>query len=226
MSNKSTDNDKIESALESLENTAATPSNSSNDGVTGVEVVKGDTVVYEDGDFDDYNAEKNIESDKDDKSDKEGTSDKEDESEKEVKEDKFGMTIANIYQWATKLKDDLIADKGEKSATNEKDSAAKSDNKSDDKEASNSVTVANIYQWASKLKDDFTAEASTMAHGVSEKAVAIMLKRLLDNVDTELEAFDKKGEDSEELPANAKEEREKIVAKKDKYQSMIDQLQS
>ena len=211
MSNKSTDNDKIESALESLENTAATPSNSSNDGVTGVEVVKGDTVLYEDGNFDDYNADTNIESDKDDKSDK---------------EDKFDMTIANIYQWATKLKDDLIADKGEKSATNEKDSAAKSDNKSDDKEASNSVTVANIYQWASKLKDDFTAEASTMAHGVSEKAVAIMLKRLLDNVDTELEAFDKKGEDSEELPANAKEEREKIVAKKDKYQSMIDQLQS
>ena len=220
MSNKSTDNDKIESALESLENTAATPSNSSNDGVTGVEVVKGDTVVYEDGDFDDYNAEKNIESDKED------TSDKEDVSEKEGKEDKFGMTIANIYQWATKLKDDLIADKGEKSATNEKDSAAKSDNKSDDKEASNSVTVANIYQWASKLKDDFTAEASTMAHGVSEKAVAIMLKRLLDNVDTELEAFDKKGEDSDELPANAKEERAQIVAKKDKYQSMIDQLQS
>lgn len=220
MSNKSTDNDKIESALESLENTAATPSNSSNDGVTGVEVVKGDTVVYEDGDFDDYNAEKNIEYDK------EGTSDKEDESKKELKEDKFGMTIANIYQWATKLKDDLIADKGEKSATNEKDSAAKSDDKSDDKEASNSVTVANIYQWASKLKDDFTAEASTMAHGVSEKAVDIMLKRLLDNVDTELEAFDKKGEDSEELSANAKEEREKIVAKKDKYQSMIDQLQS
>ena len=220
MSNKSTDNDKIESALESLGNTAATPSNSSNDGVTGVEVVKGDTVVYEDGDFDDYNAEKNIESDKED------TSDKEDVSEKEGKEDKFGMTIANIYQWATKLKDDLIADKGEKSATNEKDSAAKSDNKSDDKEASNSVTVANIYQWASKLKDDFTAEASTMAHGVSEKAVAIMLKRLLDNVDTELEAFDKKGEDSEESPTNVKEEREKIVAKKDKYQSMIDQLQS
>ena len=211
MSNKSTDNDKIESALESLENTAATPSNSSNDGVTGVEVVKGDTVLYEDGNFDDYNADTNIESDKYDKSDK---------------EDKFDMTIANIYQWATKLKDDLIADKGEKSATNEKDSAAKSDNKSDDKEASNSVTVANIYQWASKLKDDFTAEASTMAHGVSEKAVAIMLKRLLDNVDTELEAFDKKGEDSEELPANVKEEREKIVAKKDKYQSMIDQLQS
>ena len=220
MSNKSTDNDKIESALESLGNTAATPSNSSNDGVTGVEVVKGDTVVYEDGDFDDYNAEKNIESDKED------TSDKEDVSEKEGKEDKFGMTIANIYQWATKLKDDLIADKGEKSATNEKDSAAKSDDKSDDKEASNSVTVANIYQWASKLKDDFTAEASTMAHDVSEKAVAIMLKRLLDNVDTELEAFDKKDEDSEELPANAKEERAQIVAKKDKYQSMIDQLQS
>ena len=220
MSNKSTDNDKIESALESLGNTAATPSNSSNDGVTGVEVVKGDTVVYEDGDFDDYNAEKNIESDKED------TSDKEDVSEKEGKEDKFGMTIANIYQWATKLKDDLIADKGEKSATNEKDSAAKSDDKSDDKEASNSVTVANIYQWASKLKDDFTAEASTMAHGVSEKAVAIMLKRLLDNVDTELEAFDKKGEDSDELPANAKEERAQIVAKKDKYQSMVDQLQS
>ena len=72
MSNKSTNNDNIENALESLENTAVTPSN---DGVTGVEVLKGDTVVYEDGDFDDYNAEKNIESDKEDKSDKEDESD-------------------------------------------------------------------------------------------------------------------------------------------------------
>ena len=212
MSNKSTNNDKIESALESLENTAATPSNSSNDGVTAVEVVKGDTVVYEDGDFDGYNAEQNIESSKEDKSDKEGKSDK---------EDKFGMTITNIYHWAAKLKDDLISDKGDQSDTNEKDASDKSD-----KEASNSVTIANIYQWASKLKDDFTSEASTMSHEVSEKAVAIMLKRLLDNVDSELEAFDKKGQDSEESSSNAEEERNKIVAKKDKYQAMIDQLQS
>ena len=131
------------------------------------------------------------------------------------------MTITNIYHQAAKLKDDLIADKGDQSDTNEKDASDKSD-----KEAINSVTIANIYQWASKLKDDFTSEASTMAHEVSEKAVAIMLKRLLDNVETELEVFDKKGQDSEELSSNAEDERNKIVAKKDKYQAMIDQLQS
>ena len=50
MSDKSTNNDNIKNALESLESAATTPSN---DAVTGVEVVKGDTVVYEDGDFED-----------------------------------------------------------------------------------------------------------------------------------------------------------------------------
>ena len=71
MSNQPTDNDNIKNALESLENTTEAPSNNE---VTGVEVLKGDKVMYEDGDFEDYNAEKQIESDK------EGKSVKEDES--------------------------------------------------------------------------------------------------------------------------------------------------
>ena len=65
MSNQPTDNDNIKNALESLENTTEAPSNNE---VTGVEVLKGDKVMYEDGDFEDYNAEKQIESDLDGKS--------------------------------------------------------------------------------------------------------------------------------------------------------------
>ncbi|WP_227500364.1 hypothetical protein [Psychrobacter arcticus] len=88
------------------------------------------------------------------------------------------------------------------------------------------TTIANIYQWAAKLKDNFTSEASNMTHDVSEKAVAIMLNRLLDAKTAELEAFDKKIAESEGSVDNAEEERSKISDKKDKYQSMIDQLQS
>lgn len=218
MSDKSTNNDNIKKALESLENAPETPSN---DSVTGVEVVKGDTVVYEDGDFEDYNADKDYETDEETKSGKDDESDKDESSTKEDKsseENKHGVTIANIYQWAAKLKDDLISDK--------KESKSNEEGKSDSEEDKHSATIANIYQWAAKLKDDFTAEASNMTLDVSEKAVAIMLNRLLDAKTAELEAFDKKVADSEGSVDNAEEERSKISEKKDKYQSMIDQLQS
>ena len=227
MSNQPTDNDNIKNALESLENTTEAPSNNE---VTGVEVLKGDKVMYEDGDFEDYNAEKQIESDKEGKSAKEDKTSNEDESnekdessedDKSEKNDKYGATIANIYQWASKLKDEFISDKDGKSDSNEKETSDKSDK--DDK---HSATIGHIYQWASKLKDDFTSEASNMTHEVSEKALAMMLNRLVDGVEAELKAFDKKVENSKESVPNAAEERSKISDKKDKYQSMLDQLRN
>ena len=182
MSNQPTDNDNIKNALESLENTTEAPSNNE---VTGVEVLKGDKVMYEDGDFEDYNAEKQIESDK------EGKSAKEDETSKEDK-------------------------------SNEKDESSEDDKS--EKNDKYGATIANIYQWASKLKDDFTSEAFSMTHEVSEKAVAMMLNRLLDAAEAELKTFDKNAEDSKEPVPNATDERSKITDKKDKYQSMLDQL--
>ena len=219
MSDKSTNNDNIKNALESLESAATTPSN---DAVTGVEVVKGDTVVYEDGDFEDYNADKDYEVDEETKSGKDDESNKDDQDDNSAKEDKHSTTIANIYQWASKLKDDLISDKKEAKSDEEDKSDSENEDKHEDK---HSATIANIYQWASKLKDDFTSEASNMTLDVSEKAVAIMLNRLLDAKTAELEAFDKKVADSGESVDNAEEERSKIAEKKDKYQGMIDQLQ-
>ena len=99
----------------------------------------------------------------------------------------------------------------------------KSDSHKEDKY---SATIANIYQWAAKLKDDFKSEASDMTHEVSEKAAAMLLTKLLKSIDAELEGFDKKVEDSKNLVANAEEERKKIADKKEKYQGMIDQLES
>ena len=134
MTNQPTDNDNIKNALESLENITEAPSN--NNEVTGVEVLKGDKVMYEDGDFEDYNAEKQIESDKEGKSAKEDETSKEDKSnekdessedDKSEKNDKYGATIANIYQWASKLKDEFISDKDGKSDSNEKETSDKSD---------------------------------------------------------------------------------------------------
>nr|WP_181210421.1 hypothetical protein [Psychrobacter sp. D2]MBA2057886.1 hypothetical protein [Psychrobacter sp. D2] len=219
MSDKSTNNDNIKNALESLESAATTPSN---DAVTGVEVVKGDTVVYEDGDFEDYNADKDYEVDEETKSGKDDESNKDDQDDNSAKEDKHSTTIANIYQWASKLKDDFISDKKEAKSDEEDKSDSENEDKHEDK---HSATIANIYQWAAKLKEDFTSEASNMTLDVSEKAVAIMLNRLLDAKTAELEAFDKKVADSEGSVDNAEEERSKIAVKKDKYQGMIDQLQ-
>jgi hypothetical protein len=227
MSDQCTNNDNIKNALESLENAAATPT-PSNDAVTGLEEVKGDTVVYEDGDFEDYNADKDYEVDeetkssKDDESNKDDKDDNADKEDKSTEEDKHGTTIANIYQWAAKLKDDFISDKKDSKSDEDSKSDSEKEGKHEDK---HSATIANIYQWAAKLKDDFTSEASNMKLDVSEKAVAIMLNRLLDAKTAELEAFDKKVADSEGSVENAEEERSKIADKKDKYQGMIDQLQ-
>lgn len=294
MSNNTSNKDKSDNATDTAKNKA----------VTAVEVVKGDTVVYEDGDFEDYNADKDYDadgesksvkdkkddtaaksdkdeqadkaskSDKEEKGDKESKSDKEDSSDKSSKskeedkaskddkgskaekddsdkddkdsnsdkdedgnaEDKQGTIIANLYQWATKLKDDFISDKEDKSKSEsaEKDgddgdskekSESKSDSDKENKEDKHSATIANIYQWAAKLKDDVASEAASLTDNVSEKAVGLMLKRLLDGVETELQAFDKQAEESKDSDANSDDERKKISDKKDKYQSMIDLLQ-
>ena len=111
------------------------------------------------------------------------------------------------------LKDDAVISEESK----------KSDSNKEDKY---SATIANIYQWAAKLKDDFKSEASDMTHEVSEKAAAMLLTKLLKSIDAELEGFDKKVEDSKNFVANAEEERKKIADKKEKYQGMIDQLES
>ena len=224
-----------------------------------VEVVKGDKVIYENGDFEDFNAEQNLESNTDDskkedskkedskKEDSKEDESKEDESkEDESKEDEsksdkqesskdlYSAAISNIYQWAAKLKEEFIPEKDKKSELNQdsdSEEGTESDKKSDSKkeegaeEDKHSVSIANIYQWAAKLKEDFASEASSMTHDVSEKALGIMLTKLLNAAEAELKAFDKKVEDSEEPVDNAEEERNKINAKKEKYQGMIDLLQ-
>ena len=65
-----------------------------------------------------------------------------------------------------------------------------------------------------------------MTNEVSEKAVAMMLNRLLDAAEAELKAFDKNVEDAKESASDTTEERSKITDKKEKYQNMIKQLQS
>lgn len=190
-----------------------------NNTVTGVEVVKDDTVVYEDGDFDEYNAEHDLEvntdatlsgddkgkdASKDDKKDakKEGKSAKSDKAEKDQKSD---------------------SDKEDKTSKSDKKDKANKKDKSDEDDKSG-ITMAGIYQWASKLKDDFKSDAVDMKHEVSEKATAMMLSKLLDAVDMELAAFDKSLDVAKNLLATAEDRRKKIAAKKEKYQGMIDKL--
>ncbi len=175
-----------------------------NNAVTGVEVVKDDTVVYEDGDFKDYNTEHDLDVDTQDKSAK-----KEDKSDKDNKPSKNN-----------KPKKD---DKSSKNAKSDKEDKSGEEDKSEQDDKSG-ITMAGIYQWASKLKDDFKSDASGMTQEVSEKATAMMLSRLLDAVDMELAAFDKSLEVAKGLVATAEERRKKIAAKKEKYQGMIDKL--
>lgn len=94
------------------------------------------------------------------------------------------------------------------------------------KEDKYSTTIANMSQWAAKLKEDIKTEASSMTYEVSEKTVAKILTKLLKSMDSELKGFDQKVEDAKSLVANAEEERQKIAAKKEKYQGMIDQLET
>lgn len=164
-----------------------------NDAVTAVEVVKDDTVVYEDGDFDDYNADHNYDTDADDKSKKDNKSNKDDKSDKDSKSDQ------------------------------KKDEDANKKDKSEQDDASG-MTMAGMFQWASKLREDFMSEATGITNGVTEKAAAMTLQRLIAVVDMELAAFDKSVEVAKKLIANVEEERAKIVSRKEKYQGMIDKL--
>ncbi|MDN5566364.1 MAG: hypothetical protein L0G25_06135 [Psychrobacter sp.] len=180
-----------------------------NDAVTGVEVVKDDTVVYEDGDFEEYNAEHDLEVDTDatlggDDENKDDKSDKDDKSaeDSESKEDKSDK----------KNKDSKKSGK----KANDKDGS--------DEEDKSGITMAGIYQWATKLREDFKSDAVDMKHDVSERATAMMLSKLLDAVDMELAAFDKSLDVAKNLLATAEERRKKIAAKKVKYQGMIDKL--
>ena len=253
--NTADNNESIDKALESLENTTKPTTNNES---VDVEVVKGDTVIYEDGDFEEFNSENELDSDTDEaNSNKEASkqeeskqneakskqdSDKEkDSEEKDSESDKhesakelYSTAIANIYQWAAKLKDEFMSDKEKKSDSEQASDEEKtdsdkkegaSDKEGSDKEDKHSASIANLYKWAAKLKEDFASEAANMTHDVPEKALAIMLNKLLSGAETELKAFDKKVQQSEEPMENAEEERSKLEAKKDKYQGMIDLLQ-
>lgn len=174
-----------------------------NDAVTAVEVVKDDTVVYEDGDFDDYNADHNYNTDdssKEDESKKDNKSNKDDKSDKDSKSDQKKDEDAN-----------------------KKDEDANKKDKSEQDDASG-MTMAGMFQWASKLREDFMSEATGITNGVTEKAAAMTLQRLIAVVDMELAAFDKSVEVAKKLIANVEEERAKIVSRKEKYQGMIDKL--
>lgn len=213
-----------------------------NDTVTGVEVVKDDTVVYEDGDFEEYNEAHDFEEDSQDSLakdsstkdsieelkqsvDQKSKNDKDGESQK-ASEDK-NTDKEQMSNEADNAKNDADSDKEKsKSSEDDKDSQDSKAGKKDsaDKEDKSSSAMAGIYQWASKLKDDLTSDTGGMTQDVSEKATAMMLGKLVDAADLELAAFDKSLEVAKNLIATAEERREKIVARKDKYQGMIDQL--
>ena len=187
------------------QNTETQHTEKENDAVTAIEVVKDDTVVYEDGDFDDYNADHNYDTDadddssKEDKSKKNGTSNKDDKSEENNQSEQ---------------KKDEEVDKNEEA--DKKDKSEEDD--------SSGMTLAGMFQWASKLREDFMSEATGMTNDVTEKAAAMTLKKLIDIVDIELAAFDKSVEAAKKLIDTAEEERAKIASRKEKYQGMIDKL--
>ncbi|MBU5617037.1 hypothetical protein KPY62_08030 [Psychrobacter sp. TAE2020] len=207
MSNNDSNNNNAKNEKKSIKN----------DAVTAVEVVKDDTVVYEDGDFENYNADKDYEVNTDsEKSDKKN--DKSEKPSKEEKDDKSEKDSKSKKE--DKSSKDEKSDKEDKSDKKEK--ASKKDKSSE--EDKSGITMAGIYQWASKLKDDFKSEAADMTHDVTEKAAAMTLGKLVDAVDFELAAFDKSLEVAKNLVATAEEQREKIASKKEKYQGMIDKL--
>lgn len=202
-------------------------SNNSNDknttenkAVTGVEVVKDDTVVYEDGDFKDYNTANDIQADKKDDSQESEHKDTPDDKEKVDKSAKKAEKSKNDADNKSAEKEDKESDKSE---PDEEDSKSDKTDKPEQEEKSG-ITMAGIYQWASKLKDEFTSEAADFTHEVTEKAAAMTLGKLLDAVEFELMAFDKSIEAAKKLIENAEEERKKIASKKEKYQGMIDKL--
>lgn len=212
-------------------------SNNSNDknttenkAVTGVEVVKDDTVVYEDGDFKDYNAANDIQADKKDDSQESEHKDTPDDKEKVDKSAKKADKSKNDADNKSAEKEDKAShNKAAEDKESDKSEPEEADSESDktdkpQQEEKSGITMAGIYQWASKLKDEFTSEAADFTHEVTEKAAAMTLGKLLDAVEFELMAFDKSIEAAKKLIENAEEERKKIASKKEKYQGMIDKL--
>lgn len=216
---------------------------SENNAVTAVEVVKDDTVMYEDGDFEDYNADQDYTAD--DSTDKgnhhkkgsTATDDQPDNSSDTSSDTDKDNASEQTAQSSKKAKSDKDNTSDESEQSEKDDNADKKQNgdkndhadKSGEKDAADQgdksgLTMAGLYQWASKLKDDFASEASDLTHGVTEKAAAKVLTKLKDGVDLELAAFDKSVEVAKELIKNAEERRKKIASKKDKYQDMIDKL--
>lgn len=220
-----------------------------NNAVTAVEVVKDDTVMYEDGDFEDYNADQDYTADdsadsgnhhKKDSTATDDQSDNSSDTSSDTNKDDASEQAAQTTQNDTSDKDNTS---DERKQSDEREQSEKDDNadkkqngdkddhadKSGEKDAADQgdksgLTMAGLYQWASKLKDDFASEASDLTHGVTEKAAAKVLTKLKDGVDLELAAFDKSVEVAKELIKNADERRKKIASKKDKYQDMIDKL--
>ena len=193
-----------------------------NKAITDVEVVKDEKVVFEDGDFENYNADHDYEKGTNDSAAKNDNSDnKSDKSSKN--KDAAKKKKSTDDDKADAGGKDNKSNKDDKSDKNTKDSKSTKKDESDQDDKSG-ITMAGIYQWASKLKDDFKSDASGMTQDVSEKATAMMLGKLLNAVDLELAAFDKSLDVAKNLVATAEERRKKIAAKKEKYQGMIDKL--
>lgn len=217
MSNNNSKNSKTGNEKKSTDNKA----------VTGVEVVKDDTVVFENGDFEDYNAEHDYQEDKDQK--KKDQEKKADSSTKNDKSDDDKSDKQDKSDKSSKSKDTDKDQKSSKDDTDTEDSKSDQKDEADKKDESeqddtSNMTMAGIFQWASKLREDFMSEATGITNGVTEKAAAMTLQRLIAVVDMELAAFDKSVEVAKKLIANVEEERAKIVSRKDKYQGMIDKL--
>lgn len=189
--------------------------------VTGVEVVKDDTVVFEDGNFEEYNAEHHYQEDKaqDKKADsatKEGQSAKKDDKSNEANDtNKEEKSSKNNKSAAKETK----AEQKDDAEQNDADKEGQSD-----EDSNPNMSMAGLFQWASKLREDFMSEAMGLTNGVTEKATAMTLERLIAVVDMELAAFDKSVDVAKKLIANVEEERSKIASRKEKYQDMIDKL--
>ena len=86
-----------------------------------------------------------------------------------------------------------------------------------------SVSENNIYQWSSKLKAEQEASKQP-SKPLGDNDIVTNAQKMLDGVDGQLEAFDKRVEEAKALVANSDKERKEIEGKKKKYQTIIDLL--
>ena len=86
-----------------------------------------------------------------------------------------------------------------------------------------SVSENNVYQWSSKLKAEQEASKQP-SKPLGDNDIVANAQKMLDGVDGQLEAFDKRVEDAKALVANSDKERKEIEGKKKKYQTIIDLL--